>query len=149
MFPHVALVAQRMLPGVVIALVGIAMLYIGQDYQVGSMRRIGPGFFPLVIACLLIGVGIFIIIEDLLRPSDKDAINLRSILVVSAAIIAWSLTIDRFGFAISTFLLIFISSLAEKRPRYLHSLFLSIGLASVGYLIFVTGFGLPFTLLRL
>lgn len=142
-------ISQRLLPGLAISLLGVLMLYFGSDYDVGTIRRIGPGFFPAAIAWLLIIAGILVLAEDLARPEINEPLRLRSVLVVSAAILVWALTIERFGFAAATFLLVFVSSLAEKRPRLLHSLFVSVALTAAGYLVFVSVFGLPFDLIRL
>lgn len=125
------------------------MLILGQDFALGTLRRIGPGFFPTVIAVFLVLIGLAIAVEDNIRPEPADRISIRPVLIVSAAIISWSLAIERFGFFPATFLLIFMSSFAEAKPNYVRVTLLATALTLSGYLIFVTGFGLPFSFLRL
>jgi len=144
----VASILKHAVPGLVIVAVGCGMLVLGQDYALGTLRRIGPGFFPTVIAAFLIGIGLVIAVEDNIRPEPADRVYLRPVLIVTAAIICWSLTIERFGFAPATFLLILVSSFAEDKPDYIRVLTLATALTLIGYLIFVTGFGLPFSFIR-
>lgn len=144
----IASILKNAIPGLVIVAVGCGMLVLGQDYALGTLRRIGPGFFPTVIAVFLIGIGLAIAIEDNIRPEPAEKVYFRPALIVAAAIICWSLTIESFGFAPATFLLIFVSSFAEDKPNYIRVLVLATALTLIGYLIFVTGFGLPFSFIR-
>ena len=45
---------------------GLGISY-GRDYSLGSAGRMGPGYFPLVISCLLILFGLIAIVRSLAR----------------------------------------------------------------------------------
>ena len=49
---------RDLLAGCMFVSFGLAFLYFAQDYQLGSARRMGPAYFPVVLALILIGIGL-------------------------------------------------------------------------------------------
>jgi hypothetical protein len=135
-------------PGGVLVVFGILVLWVGRDYQLGTMARIGPGFFPHLIAWLLIFSGIAVVLESVLVDEAKPRFRLRPLLMIMAGILVWSLVIERFGLYPATFLLVLVSAMGESDFRVLPSLALALGLSVLSHLVFIAGFGLPFVPVR-
>ena len=55
--------------GGVMLLVGALALWLAADYQLGSLRRLGPRFFPAVVAALLCIVAVAVLVRAALRRS--------------------------------------------------------------------------------
>ncbi|MBL4807501.1 MAG: tripartite tricarboxylate transporter TctB family protein [Rhodobacteraceae bacterium] len=129
-----------------IAVFGIAALMIGLDYQLGSLRSMGPGFFPVASAILVIVLSAATAYETYrAEPVARDVVW-RPIIFVSLAIIVWTQLVDRAGFAPAMVALIFISSLAKSPFRPVSLLFMTVFLIVAGWAIFILGLGMPLTL---
>lgn len=61
--------------GALMVLVGLSAAYAGQTYKVGTLNRMGPGFFPLSVGLLLALVGTLMVWEEarLARRSHATA----------------------------------------------------------------------------
>lgn len=132
------------LPGLLLSGFGLFFLVYGGDYAMGSMRRIGPGFFPAALSWLLMGLGAAVALEGLLLRDSAPEIHFRPLLMVVAAIILWALSLETFGLYPATFLLVVVSSLAERRTRLWPTLLLALALSLLSHGIFIYGFRLPF-----
>ena len=129
-----------------IAVFGLAALLIGMDYQIGSLRSMGPGFFPTASAILVILLSIATAFETFRAEPVKRSVAWRPIIFVSLSIIVWTQLVDRVGFAPAMAALIFISSLAKAPFRPVSLLVMTIFLIVAGWAIFILGLGMPLTL---
>lgn len=117
------------------------------DYQLGTLTRMGPGFFPVMSGLLVTALAIGAAIEAA-RASDaaRPHFRLRPVVFVSLGIIAWTLLIEPAGIIPSTAALVGISSMARSPFRPLSLLVLTVGLCLAGYFVFI-GLGMPLTML--
>jgi hypothetical protein len=51
---------RDLLAGCMFLMFGLAFLYVAQDYQLGSARRMGPAYFPVVLSLAMFCVLVFI-----------------------------------------------------------------------------------------
>lgn len=136
------------LTALVIVLFGAAMAYWGSTYPVGTVARMGPGYFPLLLGLLSMALGILTIFE--VRSSDATApeIPWRAFLFVFSGIVAWALTVERFGLLPSSVALIVICSFGRP-PLRIWTTVLTAGIVSVGaVVIFIEGFDLPLQVVK-
>jgi hypothetical protein len=147
------------LSGVLFALVGLLALVIASDYPIGTARRMGPGFLPMILAGLLTLLGTAITLrsltldrtaEESLGLSVRDlralAARLRPLVVVLGALVAFALLVPRIGLVPSVIALVLTSTLAEPGFRLRTAVLLSLVLAVIAVAVFVWGIGLPFRL---
>ena len=129
--------------GLLTAAVGVYAVAQGTVYSLGSLTRIGPGFFPAVIGAAMILLGIVIVLEGL-RPDAAPAgrPDLLPLLSVLGGIAAFALLIERAGLVPAASALVMISSLASPRPRLLPVLILAAGVSAFSVLVFAVGLGL-------
>ena len=60
-------------------LIGIAGLWFGRDYTVGTAARMGAGYMPTMLSWLLIGFGFFVGLRALrMRGPKIESVNWRS-----------------------------------------------------------------------
>jgi TctA family transporter len=93
--------------GVLMLIVGVfALLYAAGFYPIGSLRRLGPGYFPTLAAGLLCVVGVVLLLRAALRRSPPvRRSRLLQVAIVAAAIVVfvsatwtWGATLfPRFG----------------------------------------------------
>lgn len=114
--------------------------------QVGTVRNMGPGLFPLALSIILFGIGLAVAFNGLQgdRLASKSAgIPWRPICFISAATVCFALFATTLGMLPVTFLTTFIASFARKQTRVLPALFMSACIAVFCSLLFTYGLGLP------
>jgi len=128
---------------------GCIAFWIARDYNFGSASRMGPGYFPRVLAGLLIFFGAL----ALIRSIRKEGLPIGIIAWKSAAIVllstaAFGFLLERAGLAISLVVLILGSASASDKFRFeWRAALLAIVLIVFCVLVFIKGLGLPMPLL--
>lgn len=113
--------------------------------EMGTAFRMGPGYFPLVLAVVLMLFGLIIIIQSArVEHEGIGPIAWRGLLFILPAPIFFGLTVRGLGFVTSLFITAFIASFASSRMTPLMALLLSAGLTAFSVLVFAYGLGLPF-----
>ncbi|WP_439570277.1 tripartite tricarboxylate transporter TctB family protein [Roseovarius mucosus] len=130
--------------GLALVVIGIALqAHITASYDLGSLRRMGPGMVPMGLSLLLSGLGAALALSALLRaPAPLPQVQVRPFVFVLAAIAAFSLTIRLFGLVPAVVLLVGLSTLADRDARFGTFLALSAVLATLAFLIFRLGLGM-------
>ncbi len=134
---------QEIAAGLVWAAIGLAAIFIAGDYAFGTIVRMGPGFVPIALGVLLVGLGLVAAWQGRLAERIKLDLRFRPFAIIMGGIIVWVLLVDRAGFVISTFALVAIVSQAEREITMLETVLLAAGVTLVGYLIFIRGIGIP------
>jgi hypothetical protein len=135
---------------VLIALGGFAA-YVALDYPLGTLRRMGPGFVPLMLSVILMGLGGFLAFGATRATGAEGAgsidIRLRPTILVLGAMLAWGLLVRRIGFLPATFMLVCLCSLAERGTRPLPTILLASGVCLFGWVVFIYGLKVPLPVL--
>jgi hypothetical protein len=122
--------------GAALVLLGIGAMVIASSYPFGTARRMGPGYFPMVLGGILCALGAAVIVKGFMPRLWDQGVprppSLRAIAWVSAGVIAFVLTGDRLGFIPATVLLIVISALADRGNSLRTVLLLALAVATVG-----------------
>lgn len=126
---------------------GIAGFVIALGYDLGSVRRMGPGFFPIAISVVIVLLAIATAVETMTQPPRKNETAWRPLVFISLAVIAWAFLVDRAGLLPATVAMIFISALAKPPFRPVALLLLSAAICISGYLIFIVGLRMPLSLM--
>jgi hypothetical protein len=125
--------------------IGLAGLYFGSDLAFGSARLMGPGYFPMILSSLILGIGVIVGFKALaIEGPPIEAMHLRPILVVVAAILAFGYLIDRIGLALTAALLTVMAGFARRDVNLLETALLAVGLAVFSVALFVYGLSQPF-----
>ena len=128
--------------GLLFAGFGAAALYFGQSLAFGSATRMGPGYLPTVLGWSLIGVGAFIVLRSLvIEGAPIPRANARPQLFIIAALVAFALTIERFGLLAAAAAVVILGSLASRDMRWREAIVLAAlaAMASVGLFIYLLG----------
>jgi Tripartite tricarboxylate transporter TctB family len=141
---------QDFIGGVIAVAFGAFMLDKALDYPMGSMLRMGPGFFPAVISALIIMLGGALALRALRpRPTVTSVeIRFRPVIIISLAVVVFALMIERFGIVPATMTLVLVSSLAGARLRAWRALIMAAATTAAIYAIFIVILQMPFTVAR-
>ncbi|QND12753.1 tripartite tricarboxylate transporter TctB family protein [Rhizobium leguminosarum bv. trifolii] len=113
--------------------------------DLGTAVRMGPGYFPLVLAAVLVLLGAIILIQALRVEGEPiDAFAWRGMLFILPAPVFFGLTVRGLGFAPSLFLTAFIACFASQKMNVFLAIVLSLLLTIFSVGVFSYGLGLPF-----
>jgi hypothetical protein len=130
--------------GLVFVVIGAVGLYFGQDLAFGSAARMGPGYFPILLSTLIIGVGLVLAVKALATDGPPiESIHIRPLFAILAAILGFGILIDRIGLALTTALLTIGAAFARRAVNWKETLLLSVGLALFAVGVFVYGLSQP------
>jgi hypothetical protein len=141
---------KDILSGLVFIAIGLAFGFAAARYEIGSALRMGPGFFPIVLASLLALLGFviaghgFLAAED---DSDLGVVPWRGLALLLGAILFFGATVRGLGLGPALFLTVVAGALASARNTPLSALLLAAGLTAFCILIFSYGLGVPLPLL--
>jgi hypothetical protein len=119
------------------------------SYNIGTLLRMGPGFFPALVFGALILVGLVIVARALLQPGEAiEPLAMRplALALVLGAVLVFGLGVERLGFVVSAFLLVLVACFAGARLSAVQMALLAAGLTAFCWFIFVFALGLPLPL---
>ena len=113
--------------------------------DLGTAFRMGPGFFPLALAAVLILLGVIVFAHALRFEGEPvGAIAWRGMLFILPAPIFFGLTVRGLGFVPSIVLTSLIACFASTRMRVLPATLLSAVVTAFCTWVFLKGLGLSF-----
>ncbi len=131
--------------GVLYVGLGAIAFFIARDYNFGSASRMGPGYFPRVLAALLVFFGILALVRGLRQSAPPiGAIAWKPAIIVLGSMAAFGFLLERAGLVIALVVLILGSAAASDRFRFeWRASLLAILLVVACVLVFIKGLGLP------
>jgi hypothetical protein len=130
--------------GLAVGAVGAVFLFGALDYEMGTARRMGPGYFPFLAGGAALLVAAAILLPALLRRSTPPTVvDWRPMFSVLAAIGAFAATIGPLGLLPAIGLTVVLASLADPNSTARGTLALLVALCLGSWLVFIAGLGLP------
>jgi len=206
---HVIRHQKDFLAGILFVAFGLFFLYEALNYSVGNVRRMGPGWFPIAVASILVGAGaiiflksffgerdhvprhimlpfglilgcvvcyftfyllrragvtatslgpawvvlaaaivlgftaLVVFIRNLFRHEDDEEVSWRPLVLVTAAMVAFTLLLRPAGVVPAVFVLVMISAFAYPPVNLQRMPLVALGLAVFSWIAFVELLGLP------
>jgi putative tricarboxylic transport membrane protein len=125
--------------GLVVFLLAFGIFWQGRGLSIGSLHAPGPGFFPALIAAVLVLLSLFLMIGGGKRESEEDAVSAPAIirmLVLFAALVAYFLLLEYLGFVVVSFLLMFFLFLWVGRQRWYVAFSSAVTCIGLAYVLF-------------
>jgi hypothetical protein len=130
--------------GILFIAFGCAGLWIGRNYAVGTLVRMGPGFFPMMMSLALTGIGGFLLARSLVVAGEPiERIALWPQLLILAAIVAFGLLIERIGLAVAVMAVAAVSGIAAQGLRWFELIALAVAMSAISVALFVYLLGQP------
>jgi hypothetical protein len=112
--------------------------------EIGTPLRMGPGFFPLALASLLILLGLAIGVQATqLKGEPVGPVAWRGALFILPAPIVFALTVRGLGFVGAVFLTALVASFASMKMRPSRALIISLVITVFATAVFSYALGLP------
>jgi hypothetical protein len=146
--------------GMLIFAIGAGAVYMGFGYQVGTLTRMGPGYFPVAVGVVMAAMGVIIALGGL-RAGRHAAAEAhggahgaahgpewRGWSCIVLASIAFIVLGHWGGLLPATFAVTFISALGDRQNSLKSALFLALAMVAVAAVIFSWALQMQFPLFR-
>jgi len=135
-----------LLTGLLFLGLGTFAITYGWNYPIGTAARMGPGYFPWIVAAGLLLLGGILVGRSILIENEADVLGevaVRPLLTVLAGTLAFALMVERFGFVLTGFVLVFAARLADRDFRLVEVTILAAVLVAFVAAMFWLGLSLP------
>lgn len=123
---------------------GLMTLY-GLD--IGTARRMGPGYFPIMLSGILVVLGLAVIAKGIGQmDAPRARLPWRGLAVLLSVPVIFGLLIRPLGMVPVLLITTFVTSFASRRMTLVAAIALSVGLCVFCVAVFGFGLGLPLRL---
>jgi hypothetical protein len=134
--------------GMMLIVIGGGAAWIAQDYRMGTVLRMGSGFFPTVLGGILVVFGVALLFRAVkTTESIEPGWSFRALIILPIAFIAFGYLLDRAGLIPALLVLIIGSALAGPEFRLVEVVGVAVLLTVLSIAIFIYGLGLPYPML--
>jgi putative tricarboxylic transport membrane protein len=135
---------QDLAGGLVLLSIAAVALWQGADLSAGSLRQIGPGFMPRVLASVTALCGVVLCVSALMgRGAMIERWSVRGMLFVLVGMVAFAMTVRPLGLAVAGPLAVIISAFATHEARWREIMLFGIALTAACIVLFKVLLRLP------
>ena len=135
------------LAGLLMLVIGGGAMYMAMDFPFGSALRMGPGYFPRVLAGVLMCFGAFVLVRGLMTgESVRGRWGYKPLAFIVASLIAFGWTMEHWGMVPSLLLLYLIAARANHTYKIVEVLILWAVMTVFALAVFIWLLGLPYPL---
>lgn len=126
--------------GAVMALLGAGVaIHAGMRLDFGTVRAMGPGFFPVTLGILLALLGAGIAVPAWRRGAEAQPLRWGDAAAVIAAILIFGLGMSRLGVVLACFLSVLVAAFPAPHKGWLWRVVLAAVVTALTYIVFVLG----------
>jgi hypothetical protein len=133
--------------GALMIFIGLSAVYASVQYNLGTLSRMGPGFFPCSIGALMAFTGFLIALSAADDTETKSAIvpvvghphqipDLRGAVCIIGATLAFIVVGNYLGLLPATFAIVFISAMGDRENTVKGALILSAAMMIIATVVF-------------
>jgi hypothetical protein len=120
-----------------------AVIVFASDYELGSARKMGPGYFPIWISSGLMLLGAILAFKSFATYGPAMGTwAIKPLVLITLGTVIFAAIVNFAGLAPAIFLLVVVASLSSIHFRLSWSLPLAAGLSVASVLVFVKGLGI-------
>jgi hypothetical protein len=136
---------KEFVAGILFATIGVVAFIQSQSYDVGTITRMGPGYFPAMIGIGLILAGGCSIVRAIWHATPERLENLRwgDMALVLGGVFLFAVLIDRLGLIEAIAALVIVSCSGRILRRPIEVLVIGVALTALAVGVFVYGLNIP------
>ena len=137
----------RLIVGLIVISIGLIGYAVATQYEIGTARRLGPGYFPTMLSGVLVLLGLAEAACALFSKAKQasDPIDWRPLLAILVAVSGFALAIASLGLIPALIICVGVTSLAEPKFGLLPAAIIAavISVAAWGLFSVLLGMTLP------
>jgi len=139
---------QELGAGAIYLVFGLAALWFGWEYPMGSGARMGPGYFPLVLGAIMSGFGIVSLLRAFVLGNEPmPRFAWRPLALIIGSVVLFGLLLSYVGLPLALAALILVSASASENFKLEWKPFVGMAiLIALCALVFVKALGVPLPL---
>lgn len=140
--------SKDFLAGLLFLAIGAAAMVFARDYHFGTAMRMGSGYFPTVLGCILASFGLFLAIRAI-KSKETSAVltwGWWPLACVTASMVVFGFLLPRFGLVPALVAMFFTSAAGGREFRFGEVLALTAVMTAFAVGVFVYILKLPFQL---
>ena len=126
--------------GGLMLVIGIAAAVQGMRYQVGTLSRMGPGFFPMALGVILALIGLTLLINARNAESAGEEKSLppewRGWICIILSLVAFAVLGTYGGLLPASFAVVFIAALGDRQNSVKAAFYLALAITAVSVVVF-------------
>lgn len=127
---------------------GAFVLWESASYGLGSVLRMGPGFFPTLLGGVLLVLGLLLFVRSFRGTVDViSRPEFGALICIGGGLALFAAILPRFGLAPAIFLLVLVASCASPFSRPLQSVVLAALLTAFSWFVFIWLLSMPLPML--
>jgi Tripartite tricarboxylate transporter TctB family len=130
---------KDILAGAIFIVIGLAFASGSLAYDIGSPLRMGPGYYPLVLGGILVGLGLLIVGKGFVAGEGEPIgeVDWRAVVLVTASLLFFGLTIRGLGAVGALFGSSLLAAFARSTTSIREALIIAVGLTAVSVVVFI------------
>jgi hypothetical protein len=147
--PQVRRALRDIIAGAIFIVFGGAFATGSLAYEIGTPLRMGPGYLPLILGLVLVGLGILIVVKGFIAGSGEPigAADLRVIVLITAALLFFGITVRGLGLVGALFGSSLVAALARSQTPVRETLLIAVGITALSVVVFIFALQLRLPLL--
>jgi hypothetical protein len=136
---------KDLVAGLIFIVIGTAVFFASQRYDVGSARHMGPGYFPALLGLLLMGLGIAAFVKGSRAKTPDPLPNHRFVplLMMFVSVVGFSLLIERAGLVVASAFCIAFACYQRLFTKPIEVFLIFMGLTVFNIVVFIKIFEMP------
>ena len=133
--------------GLIFIAIGAAFILLASQYRLGTMHRMGPAMFPILVGALLAVLGAIIALRSFVLAGEPvPRFYARPIGVSLLAIVLFGLALQWLGLVAAIAVLVLVGAYAARDVRHVENVALAAVMVVFSVAVFVWLLGLPLPL---
>ena len=147
--PSVRGALKDILAGAIFVAFGLAFAIGSLGYEIGSPTEMGPGYVPLALGLLLVGLGGIIIVKGFIAGDGEPIgdVDWRAVILITASLVFFGITVRGLGVVGALFGATLLAALARSATSWREALVIAAGLTVMSVIIFIVALQLRLPLI--
>ena len=128
--------------GLFLLALGLFFAIYAQRYSFGTLNRMGPGFFPIVLGVIVGLLGLLIAVPAWFRGGNSPEVNWKTMSIVIGSVVLFGATLQSVGLMLASMITVVVASLADNDITWRTRAYMALGVAPIIYVIFIFGLGM-------